>query len=70
MESGGHLGGTPGSHAIGGRDPGGTHAELWRGGPTWPLMPPLRLYIPRVVKTLKGEPMFHEKFRCGRHLQS
>ena len=45
--------GPPGSHAIGGRGPGGTRTELWRGGPTWPPTPPLRLYIPRVVKTLK-----------------
>ena len=62
--------GPPGSHAIGGRDPGGTRAELWRGGPTWPPTPPLRLYIPRVMKTLTRSPIFHEKFHRGRHPQS
>ena len=60
----------PGAHAIGGRGPGGTHAELWCGGPTCPPTPPLRLYIPRVVKTLTRSPIFHEKFRRGCHPQS
>ena len=59
-----------GSHATRGRDPDGNRAELWRRGPTWPPTPPLRLYIPRVVKTLGGSPIFHEKFRRSRHRHS
>ena len=66
----GTSGESRGAHAIEGHGPGGTRDELWRGGPTWPPTPPLHLYIPRVVKTLKKEPKFHEKFRRGRHPQS
>ena len=60
----------PGALATLGRDPGGARAELWRGGPTWPPTPPLRPYIPRFAKTLVRSPIFHEKFRRGRHRQS
>ena len=59
-----------GAHTTLGRGLGWAHTELWRGGPPWPATPPLRAYIPRVVKTLVRSQIFHEKFRRGRHRQS
>ena len=66
-----HLGGEPpGAHTLGGRGPRWGRAGVGCGGPSWPPVPILRLYIPLDAKTLIQKTIFHEKFRRGRHHQS
>ena len=60
----------PGAHTLGGRGPRGGRAQVGCGGPGWPPVPILRLYMPLDAKTLIRRLIFHEKFRPGRHRQS